>query len=151
MGPKNNFCLTQIFYFYFFNLFSVCQEVASNPSHCCFDCSQMISRGRNTKKALGSWGWGWGVCSAVPPVCRVELRGDHVQGVPRRDAEAVVQTEHEDHHGLAGAEPKEEAADARQHHGAPCRITHVTTFMSTFTMISMYELTLHGTLRTENF
>lgn len=75
---------------------------------------------------------GCGVRSAVPPVCRVELRGDHVQGVPRRDAEAVVQTEHEDHHGLAGAEPKEEAADARQHHGAPCRTTHVTTFMSTF-------------------
>lgn len=51
-------------------------------------------------------------CMHSPPVCWVELRGDHIQGVPGGDTEAVVEAEHEDHHGLAGAEPKEEAADA---------------------------------------
>lgn len=65
-----------------------------------------------------------------PPVCRVQLGGDHIQRVPGGDTEAVVETEHEDHHRLAGAEPKEEAADARQHHGASCRTRHDTSFIS---------------------
>lgn len=56
-----------------------------------------------------------------PSVRRVQLSGDHIQRVPGGDAEAVVEAEHEDHHRLAGSEPQEEAADARQHHGAPCR------------------------------
>lgn len=66
--------------------------------------------------------WHW------PPVCRVQLCGDHIQRVPGRDTEAVVETEHENHHWLAGSKPQEEAADARQHHGAPCRTQHVKDF-----------------------
>lgn len=63
-----------------------------------------------------------------PPVCRVQLCGDHIQRVPGRDTEAVVETEHENHHRLAGSKPQEEAADARQHHGAPWRTQHVKDF-----------------------
>lgn len=37
---------------------------------------------------------------------------DHIQGVPGGDAQAVVKAQHENHHGLAGAKPQEEAADA---------------------------------------
>lgn len=48
----------------------------------------------------------------LPPVCWVQLSGDHIQGVPSRYTEAVVETEHEYHHRLTGAEPEEEAADA---------------------------------------
>lgn len=66
----------------------------------------------------------------VPPVCWVELCGHYIQGVPGRDAEAIVETQHEDHHGLTGAKPKEEAADARQHHGASCRTQHETFLTS---------------------
>lgn len=57
-----------------------------------------------------------------PPVGGVELGRDHIQGVPSGDAEAVVEAQHEDHHGLAGAEPQEEAADSRQYHGTPCNV-----------------------------
>lgn len=70
----------------------------------------------------------WETCTNWPPVCRVQLCGDHVQRVPGRDTEAVVETQHEDHHRLAGSKPEEEAADARQHHGAPCRTQHVNHF-----------------------
>lgn len=64
----------------------------------------------------------------LPPVCWVQLSGDHIQGVPSRDTEAIVETEHEDHHWLTGAEPEEEAADAWQHHGASCRMQQDTSF-----------------------
>lgn len=47
-----------------------------------------------------------------PSICGVKFCCDDVQRVPRRNAEAIVETEHEDHHRLAGAEPEEEAADA---------------------------------------
>lgn len=33
-----------------------------------------------------------------PPICWVQLGGDYIQGVPGGDAEAVVETEHKDHH-----------------------------------------------------
>lgn len=58
-----------------------------------------------------------------PPICRVQFSGDHIQGVPCRDTEAVVETQHEDHHRLTGAKPKKEAADAWQHHGASYRMS----------------------------
>lgn len=48
----------------------------------------------------------------APPVCGVQLHSDHIEGVPGRDGQPVVQAQHADHHGLAGAEPQEEAADA---------------------------------------
>lgn len=55
---------------------------------------------------------------ASPPNSGERFRRDHVQGVPGRDAQAVVKAQHENHHGLAGAEPQEEAADAWKHHRA---------------------------------
>jgi len=73
-------------------------------------------------------GGGSGGTAHSPPVGGEGLGGDHVQGVPRRDAQAVVQAQHEDHHGLAGAEPQEEAADARQHHGATWRAMDTSTW-----------------------
>lgn len=47
-----------------------------------------------------------------PPDSGEGLGRHHVQRVPGRDAQAVVKAQHEDHHGLAGAEPQEEATDA---------------------------------------
>lgn len=49
---------------------------------------------------------------ASPPNSGERFCRDHIQGVPGRDAQAVVKAQHENHHGLAGAKPQEEAADA---------------------------------------
>lgn len=55
---------------------------------------------------------------ASPPNSGERFCRDHIQGVPGRDAQAVVKAQHENHHGLAGAKPQEEAADAWKHHRA---------------------------------
>lgn len=91
----------------------------------------LIAHKRSVEATISETRWVAECCGTVPPVCWVELRGDHIQGVPSRDAEAVVQTKHEDHHGLAGAKPKKEATDARQHHRAPCRTIQITAFTNT--------------------
>lgn len=86
-----------------------------------------------------------------PPVCRVQLCCDHIQRVPGRDTEAVVETEHENHHRLAGPKPQEEAADTRQHHGAPCRtrrtnVSHITSPLgwTSVTQIASYPACSDG-------
>lgn len=53
-----------------------------------------------------------------PPDSREWLSCDHIQGVPGRDAQAVVKAQHENHHGLTGAKPQEETADAWEDHRA---------------------------------
>lgn len=61
------------------------------------------------------------ICKPVlysPPDSREWLSCDHIQGVPGRDAQAVVKAQHENHHGLAGAKPQEETADAWEDHRA---------------------------------
>lgn len=57
----------------------------------------------------------------IPPICGVQFHGDHVQRVPGRDGQAIVQTQHAYHHGLAGAKPQEKTADPWKHHGATCQ------------------------------
>ena len=57
----------------------------------------------------------------IPPICRVQLHGDHIKRVPGRDGQPIVQTQHAYHHGFAGAKPKEETADPRKHHRATCQ------------------------------
>lgn len=54
------------------------------------------------------------MCTFVPspPNSREGLSCDHIQGVPGRDAQAIVKAQHENHHGLTGAKPQEETADA---------------------------------------
>lgn len=48
----------------------------------------------------------------LPPDSREGLGGDNIQGVPGRDAEAIIKAQHENHHGFTGAEPQEKTADA---------------------------------------
>lgn len=57
-------------------------------------------------------------CACWPPNSGEWFSSDHIQGVPGRDAQAVVKAQHENHHGLTGAEPQEETADAWKDHGA---------------------------------
>lgn len=57
----------------------------------------------------------------IPPVRGVQFHSDHIERVPGRDGQSIVQTQHSDHHGLTGAEPKKETADPRKHHRATCR------------------------------
>lgn len=57
----------------------------------------------------------------IPPICRVQLHGDHIKRVPCRDGQPIVQTQHAYHHGFAGAKPQEETTDPRKHHRATCQ------------------------------
>ena len=60
-----------------------------------------------------------GYCSDTSPfVWRVELHGEHVQGIPGGDADAPEQTQEGDHPWLVAAEHQEEAADAWYDAGA---------------------------------
>lgn len=69
------------------------------------DCSQFTQSIAESK-----------ACS--PPDSGEGFSSDHIQGVPGRDAQTIVKAQHENHHGLTSAEPKEETADAWKDHGA---------------------------------
>lgn len=60
-------------------------------------------------------------CFNIPAVCGVQFHSDHIQRVPGRNGQSVIQTQHAYHHGLTAAQPEEETADPRKHHGATCQ------------------------------
>lgn len=57
----------------------------------------------------------------IPAVCGVQFHSDHIQRVPGRDGQSVIQTQHAYHHGLTAAQPEEETTDPRKYHGATCQ------------------------------
>lgn len=60
-------------------------------------------------------------CFNIPAVCGVQFHSDHIQRVPGRDGQSVIQTQHTYHHGLTAAQPEEETADPGKHHWATCQ------------------------------
>lgn len=80
---------------------------------------QTGTKGSNTIKYTSIYGMKTCTNNSLPSPSdsREWLGSDHIQGIPGRDAQAVVKAQHENHHGLTGAKPQEETADAWKDHG----------------------------------
>lgn len=58
------------------------------------------------------------IVAPSPPNSGEWFSRNHIQGVPSRDAQAVVKAQHEDYHGLTSSKPQEETTDAWKDHRA---------------------------------